>query len=93
MWRKSSAGRIVEVMAANGLGEFARERGRDHPSRRLLSSRLDAIRLPHTWLCSSREGRSASQLNHSLAGGLNVEADPSGKRHADYRSDHRMRPS
>lgn len=93
MWRKSSAGRIVEVMAAIGLGEFARERGRDHPSRRLLFSRLDAIRLFHTWLCSSRGGRSASQLNYSLAGGLNVETGLSGKRHANYRSDHRVRPS
>lgn len=45
----------------------------DDLSRRLLASPLDARRLVHTWLCPSRESRSASQLNHSIAGGLNAE--------------------
>lgn len=59
MWRKSSAGRTVEVMAAIGLGDFARERERDQLSRRLLSSKLETFPYMDLFVSRGKERESA----------------------------------
>jgi hypothetical protein len=84
MWRKSSAGRMVEVMAVVRLGDVVFEREGDFLSSKILANRLDTVR--HLHFTSRRKGARVSSSIVLQAALMMKQAL------ANHRSDHLERP-